>query len=323
MEIWNNYHTGDLRVHSGALWSCHTPAWCQTEPGGSNSDLGWTKQATCSGGSGAGGSGGTTSTSTTSGSGGSVNCTTGSGGSGTGGTSGSGGSGGSGGSSTGCALDRLMPQGQTTLASLFNVRCSGHLVNPVYTYQGLCSALKTQGFTTFANSGDVKKDKRELAALFAHAGKETWFLHYTEQQGSSDPYRGRGPLQLTLQANYQGAGDYLGKNLVANPGLVATDSVVTWQTALWFWMVQSNAGAGGEGNPHRAILQGNFGQTTRIINGGIECGAPNASACKRIDLYLRFCQALGLTQADCTTGVTLTCWSGDQSTCGGLTPGDC
>src|SRR6266496_2172505 len=107
MQIWNEYHVGDLRVHNGALWNCHTPAWCQTEPGGPNSDLGWTKQATCSGTTGTSGSGGTTGTSTTSGAGGSVNCTTGSGGSG--GASGSSGAGGSGGSSsTGCALDKLM-----------------------------------------------------------------------------------------------------------------------------------------------------------------------------------------------------------------------
>src|SRR5262249_22194447 len=52
MEVWNNYMPGDLRTHNGSLWSCHTPAWCQTEPGGANSDLGWDNKGMCAGGTG-------------------------------------------------------------------------------------------------------------------------------------------------------------------------------------------------------------------------------------------------------------------------------
>ncbi len=242
--------------------------------------------------------------------------------SGTGGSSGSGGSAGSSssggtGSSGDCAIDGIL--GEAKFNELFGVECGGHVVS--YSYQSLCTALDTAGFSGFASSGDTAKDKRELAAFFAHAAKETWFLHYTTQSGcSSGTECGRGPLQLTGYSNYADAGDFLGLALATSPELVASDPVVGWKTALWYWMVHSNPGAGSPGVPHEAMNQNDFGQTTRIINGGIECGAVNDSACKRIELYTRFCVSMGLTESQCTSGVTLTCWSG--ASCGAV-PGDC
>jgi hypothetical protein len=44
-------------------------------------------------------------------------------------------------------------------------------------------------------------------------------------------------------------------------------------------MVNNNPGTSGIQNCHQAILGGDFAQTTRIINGGIECpGSQSATA---------------------------------------------
>ena len=38
------------------------------------------------------------------------------------------------------------------------------------------------------------------------------------------------------QSNYQQAGDAIGADLVGNPDLVSTDPVISFKTAIWFWM---------------------------------------------------------------------------------------
>jgi len=114
-------------------------------------------------------------------------------------------------------------------------------------------------------------------------------------QGSNNPdFHGRGAIQLTGQSNYSAAGGYLQKDLVGNPGLVSTDPVVNWQTALWFWVVHNNPGTAGTKNCHQAIQAGDFAQTTRIINGGIECPG-SASAVTRADYYKSNCTKLNVS----------------------------
>jgi hypothetical protein len=232
------------------------------------------------------------------------------------GGSGNGGSGGNPPTFGSCeALDDLL--GGAKFYEIFTLSCNNVIA---YSYDSLCEAV--QGFPSFANTGDAVKDKRELAAFLAHAAKETWFLHWTTQtscQGSTGTECGRGPIQITGWSNYQGAGEYLGLDLANNPTLVATDPVIGWKVALWYWNVHSNPGAGSPGVCHEAMNQNNFGQTTRIINGGIECAGDSSSACKRAEIYTRFCQALGNTAAQCTEGVTLNCNGG---ACGAVT-GDC
>jgi len=151
-------------------------------------------------------------------------------------------------------------------------------------------------FKSFANSGDAQKDKRELAAFFAHVAKETAFLEQTDeamQPSNAADYHGRGAIQLTGQSNYAAAGQYLGKDLVGNPGLVSTDPMTNWQSALWFWVVHNNPGTPGVQNCHQAILGGDFGQTTRIINGGIECpGTDSAKA--RAQYFKNNCMVVGV-----------------------------
>jgi chitinase len=209
------------------------------------------------------------------------------------GGSGGGGTGGSGSNNTGeCVLNKLLPNGETSYHAMFIPPWQGHQEKPLYSYAALCEALK--GFGQFANSGNAEADKREVAAFFAHVAKETAFLEQTDEAGqpsNSSGFHGRGAIQLTGQANYQAAGDYLKKNLVGNPGMVSTDAVTNWQVALWFWVVHNNPGTPGTKNCHQAIQAGDFAQTTRIINGGIECPG-SQSAQTRAQYYQNNCNTL-------------------------------
>ncbi|PRQ47257.1 putative chitinase [Rosa chinensis] len=49
---------------------------------------------------------------------------------------------------------------------------------------------------------------------------------------------GRGPIQLTYNYNYAQAGQAIGVDLINNLDLVATDPVVSFKTATWFWMTR-------------------------------------------------------------------------------------
>jgi len=194
-----------------------------------------------------------------------------------------------------CVLDKLLPQGETSFHAMFVPPWQGHQEKSLYSYSALCTALK--GFGQFASSGNAEADKREIAAFFAHVAKETAFLEQTDEAGqpsNAGDFHGRGAIQLTGQANYQAAGDYLQKNLVGSPGMVSTDPVVNWQTALWFWVVHNNPGTAGTKNCHQAIQAGDFAQTTRIINGGVECPGSD-SAKTRAEYYKKDCTILGVT----------------------------
>jgi hypothetical protein len=192
-----------------------------------------------------------------------------------------------------CVLDRVL--GQSIFNSWFGSRA------PVYTYAGMCAALAKPLYAKFANNGDTTVDKREVAAFFAHVSWETGGLKFTDQQ-SKDPatgqYWGRGPLQLTWDYNYKACGDAIGAPLVAMPNMVSTDPVITWETALWFWLYQDS----GKGfTSHQAIGRGSFGDTLRVIN-SIECTPGNQLQMNRINNYTRFCQQLMVDP-----GTQLTC----------------
>jgi predicted chitinase len=107
--------------------------------------------------------------------------------------------------------------------------------------------------------------------------------------GTADQnYYGRGAIQLTYKANYDGANAAF-PGISANPDLVASTTSIAYGTAVWFWMTKGC---------HTAMVSGahNFGDTTRIINGALECGGgPNQTGAKaRADLYSTFCAALGI-----------------------------
>jgi predicted chitinase len=113
-------------------------------------------------------------------------------------------------------------------------------------------------------------------------------------------YYGRGPLQISWNFNYEAAGNALGVDLLDNPGLVATNSAISWETALWYWNTQTG---GGSQTSHQAMTDGaGFGATIEAIN-DIECnGGDTAEMQDRVNDYESFTSILGVSP-----GNNLTC----------------
>ncbi len=84
-----------------------------------------------------------------------------------------------------CPLNRLLVNGSVSFDAMFQPPWAGHVAKALYSYTALCQALGTTGFSAFANSGDMTKDRRELAAFFAHVAKETAFLEQTDEAGEA------------------------------------------------------------------------------------------------------------------------------------------
>ncbi|MGK5679751.1 glycoside hydrolase family 19 protein [Actinoplanes sp. URMC 104] len=188
--------------------------------------------------------------------------------------------------------------------------------NSFYTYAGLVDAMKK--FPAFATSGSDTVKKQEAAAFLANVGHETGGLVYIDEINQANwphycdysqpygcpagqsAYHGRGPIQLSWNFNYKAAGDALGVDLLNNPNLVATNSSISWQTGLWYWM--TGTGAAGT-TSHNAMVNGQgFGTTIRAIN-SIECNGGNpGQVSSRVASYTRFAGLLGVP-----TGGNLTC----------------
>ncbi|KAI3504262.1 hypothetical protein L2E82_45510 [Cichorium intybus] len=98
-------------------------------------------------------------------------------------------------------------------------------------------------------------------------------------------YFGRGPLQISWNYNYGSAGRSLGFDGLGNPDIVANDPMISFKTALWFWM----------GNVHSVVGQG-FGATIRAINGDLECNGRNAGqVSSRVGYYVDYCNQFGVS----------------------------
>ncbi|KAK4843532.1 hypothetical protein QYF36_009387 [Acer negundo] len=119
-------------------------------------------------------------------------------------------------------------------------------------------------------------------------------------------YFGRGPIQLTHYYNYGQAGTAIRADLINNPDLVATDPVISFRTAIWFWMTPQ----GNKPSSHNVITERwtpsdadrsanrvpGYGVITNIINGGKECqGRANDKVASRIGFYRRYCNILGVS----------------------------
>ncbi|KAF8727987.1 hypothetical protein HU200_018560 [Digitaria exilis] len=124
---------------------------------------------------------------------------------------------------------------------------------------------------------------------------------------SSPPSSARPPTRQT--ANYQQAGDAIGEDLVSNPDLVSTDPVISFKTAIWFWMTAQSPKPSchdvilGNWTPSSADAAAGrvpgYGAITNIINGGIECGVgPNDANVNRIGYYEHYCDMLGVGYGD-------------------------
>ena len=74
-----------------------------------------------------------------------------------------------------------------------------------------------------------------------------------------------------------------------NPDRVASDDVVAWSTAFWFWKTNVH--------PNAQVQRGHFGATTRIINSGECTGTFNVKlAKKRYTFYANVLKAFSLAE---------------------------
>ncbi|KAL6222192.1 hypothetical protein ACLB2K_005584 [Fragaria x ananassa] len=210
-------------------------------------------------------------------------------------------------------------------------RCKG---NGFYKYDAFISAARS--FNGFGTTGDVATQKKELAAFLGQTSHETtggwptapdgpyaWgycFIKELNEAAYCTPsaqypcaagkkYYGRGPIQLTHNYNYGPAGKAIGVDLINNPDLVATDPVISFKTAIWFWMTpQGNKPSShdvitGRWNPSAADRSAGrvpgYGVITNIINGGLECGrGQDNRVADRIGFYKRYCGILGVSTGD-------------------------
>ncbi|KAK8982411.1 hypothetical protein V6N11_046334 [Hibiscus sabdariffa] len=155
-------------------------------------------------------------------------------------------------------------------------------------------------YSQFGTADDIK---REVAAFFAHVTHETGHFCYIEEIAGPtypnsqycDPsytqypcnpdksYYGRGPLQLSWNYNYGPAGQNIGFDGLNSPETVANDPVISFKTALWFWV-----------NNVEQVLSEGFGATIRAIN-SIECNGGNTAAVQaRVGYYTDYCNQLGV-----------------------------
>ncbi len=183
----------------------------------------------------------------------------------------------------------------------------------------------TKHFPRFLTEGDEEIRRRELAAFLAHLAQETGGFRYLEQLTilrsysvankeyppvEGRDYHGRGPIQLSYNYNYgQFSKAYFGdKNvLLKNPELLVTDSVVSFGSAIWFWMTMQPPKPAchdvmvGSWQPVDIDVEAKrypgFGLTLNIINAS-QCGKESEHANRRYDIYEKMCKYFDATKGD-------------------------
>jgi len=196
----------------------------------------------------------------------------------------------------------------------------------------------TVDYGGFCTDKDAQTNKRELAAFFAQIAHETRHgmngtyldglmqLHEDntslEYLSDSDEYPavkgqkyyGRGPMQLSYNGNYGFASDCIFGNkhiLLDNPALLETDAVVSFKSAIYFWMTPETH----KPSAHDVMIgkwqpkdsdkakgrTPGFGMTINIVNGEVECnkGEDMYNMKDRIGFYQFFLTKLGVTDPNC------------------------
>ncbi|KAL8482823.1 hypothetical protein ACS0TY_025744 [Phlomoides rotata] len=174
-----------------------------------------------------------------------------------------------------------------------------------YTRSAFLTAARS--YPEFGTSSNADIARREIAAFFAQITYESGYLCYREEIGGASRsfcspsnrewpcvpgkgYYGRGPIQLSWNFNYGPAGRDIGFNGLSDPDIVARDPVISFKTALWFWMRTC----------HGPITSGQgFGATIRAFSGALECnGANPRTVTARVNYFTGYCSQLGVSPGD-------------------------
>ena len=209
------------------------------------------------------------------------------------------------------------------------------------------SSIITQevDYGSFGTDGTLENQKREIMAFLANISQETtggwptapggqysYGLYFNEESGYSGTtnigyvdagstlyppttgksYHGRGPIQLSWNANYGQVSSFLFGDktiLLDNPELVIQDGATAFQTAIWFWMtpqypkpsahdVMVENWQPSAAQVSNGILPG-FGATVNIINPAIECnsGTESPKVVGRIAHFERYTDIIGIGMA--------------------------
>lgn len=200
-------------------------------------------------------------------------------------------------------------------------------------------------FPGFLSERDTDGQKRELAAFLANIAQETsggwaqapggyfkWGLYFDREGGSpaayvdntkiayppvqGQSYFGRGPAQISWNYNYgQFSQAWFGDKsvLLKEPDRVATDPVLSFASAIWFWMTPQfpkpscHSVMSGEWIPTADDLAKGrapgFGATVNVINGGVECGTGRdmQKTLYRYQYYRYFCAYLHVSPGENVT----------------------
>ena len=231
---------------------------------------------------------------------------------------------------------------KTTLTKLLTARKwnelfpnrNGKPTTDFYSFKAFVNAASY--FPEFLASKNPIIQKRELAAFLANIAQETsggwaeapggyfkWGLYFVEekQDGIKNNYAdatkknypavegknyfGRGPKQLSWNYNYgQFSEAWFGTkdSLLRHPELLAQNAVLSFASAIWFWMtpqfpkpschdIITNAWKPTDNDVQKGRLPG-FGATVNVINGGVECGNGTDldKTAYRYAYYRYFCQ---------------------------------
>jgi basic endochitinase B len=201
-----------------------------------------------------------------------------------------------------------------------------------YSFRAFVSAARL--FPGFLSNEEEDVQKRELCAFLASIAYETgrssteapeeqfkWGLYYLKEKTGNGfkflyadtadrhypaifgtYYYGRGPMQLSWNYNYGKFSEaWFGDKyvLLQNPDLLFKDSVLSFASAIWFWMtpqfpkpschdIMVSRWKPSKDDISKGRLPG-FGAVVNIINGGISCGNSNPKTAYRYLYYQFFC----------------------------------
>ena len=185
----------------------------------------------------------------------------------------------------------------------------------LYSYNNMKNGLDLkEEFSVFMSEGDDIVKRLELAAILANWAQETtggwdtapggytsWGLCFHEEDGarsssdhcyfdSNNKYQptkepeigapcffGRGPIQLSWNANYGAFSEFLYEDMLVlldNPDQILRDGALAFASGYWFWTTYRGSPNIPNKTCHEVMVEDGsqgFGKVINIVNGGIEC----------------------------------------------------